>query len=416
MSKLAINGGEKAIPNRLPTILDSSGRSIGKEELRHLQEVIEAGSLSFLSGRKTAELEDAFKKLYGRNEAVAVSSGTAALHTAVIALNPEPGDEIILSPITDIGTAIPVISQLAVPVFADIDPATQNISPISVESLIGERTRAIIVTHIYGNPADMDAIMRIARKHDLIVIEDCAQALLATYKDKLCGTIGHIGCFSFQQSKHMTTGDGGMVIADSKELRGRDIRLCSDKGWPRSEGGRNHLFLAPNYHMTELQAAVGLAQLSKLEHMVAARTASGNHFLEMLDGLAVDPVWSMPETHGTYFFACFRLRPDYLTVSTVEVVKALQAEGVDGFLGYPGPKPLYRYPVIQDHKTFGSSGWPFTLSNLARNWDYSQPLCPEAEKACVETVCLWWNEKLTHTHLSQISDAIQKVLSAFKKE
>ena len=414
MSKLAIDGGPKAIPARLPTILDRTGRSIGAEEAQEVNDVLASGSLSFLSGKKTRAFEQAFSELYGREEAVAVSSGTAALHTAVLAVNPEPGDEIILSPITDMGTAIPVISQLALPVFADIDPATQNIDPGSVEALVGPRTKAIIVTHIYGNPADMDPIMEIARRHDLIVIEDCAQALLATYKGRLCGTIGHIGCFSFQQSKHMTTGDGGMVIADNKAVRDREIRLCADKGWPRSGGGRNHLFLAPNYHMTELQAAVGLAQLAKLDNMVQARTAAGDRLLSMLDGLPVDPVRGMPDTVGTYFFACFRLRPDALSVSTADTVAAMKAEGIDGFLGYPGPKPLYRYPVIQDHKTFGTSGWPFTLSGLDRNWDYTTPLCPAAEQACTETVCLWWNEHLSQEHLGQIHDAVEKVLTAYQ--
>ncbi|MFN7597916.1 MAG: DegT/DnrJ/EryC1/StrS family aminotransferase, partial [Cereibacter sp.] len=190
MSTLAIHGGPKAIQGVLPSFRDASGRSFGEEEIAALTEVIRSGRLSFLTGPKTAEFERAFAQKYGVRNAVAVANGTAALHTAVTYLNPEPGDEIILSPITDIGTAIPIVAQLSIPVFADVDPATQNLDPASIERNITVRTRAIIVTHIYGNPADMDAIMAIARQHNLFVIEDCAQAHLAYYKGRLCGTIG----------------------------------------------------------------------------------------------------------------------------------------------------------------------------------------------------------------------------------
>lgn len=414
-SPLAIDGGSPVIPERLPSIRDASGRSLGTEELEQLREVITSGSLSFLYGRKTAEFEAAFAALYGVESAVSVSSGTAALHTALLYLNPEPGDEVILSPITDMGTAIPVLSQLAVPVFADVDPRTQSLDPASVEERITERTRAIIVTHIYGNPADMDAIMAIAARHGLFVIEDCAQALLATDRGRLCGTIGDIGCFSFQQSKHMTTGDGGMVIAREDGRFGRALRQCADKGWPRDKGGRDHLFLAPNYHMTELQAAVGVAQLNKLPGMVERRIRSAERLTAALAGVDVEPIAIRAETQGTFFFYGFRLAPERLRVPVTQVMKALTAEGIDGFVGYPGPIPLYKYPVIREHKTFGTSGWPFTLA-AARNWNYADEICPVAEKACRETVCMWWTEGFGDDHPGEIAAAIAKVVAAYGQQ
>lgn len=409
MSSLAIDGGKPAIEGPLPSVRNALGRSLGEEELALLKEVIESGSLSFLYGSKTQQFESEFAQMYGVQQAVSVSSGTAALHTAVLYLNPEPGDEIILSPVTDIGTAIPILAQLAVPVFADVDPHTQNMDPNSIEANITPRTRAIIVTHVYGNPADMDAIMAIARRHDLFVIEDCAQSLLATYKGKLCGTIGNIGCFSFQQSKHMTTGDGGMVIANEDDRFGRALRLCADKGWPRNKPGRDHLFLAPNYHMTELQAAVGLAQLGKLRKMVDARMRSAAEVTAHLQGVDVAPIHILPDTAGVFFYYSFRLPAERLKAPIPHVMKALLAEGIDGFIGYPGPKPLYKYPVIKDRLTFGTSGWPFTLSG-ARNWNYDDDLCPVAEKACRETVCMWWNERFTAQHTEMIAEAIRKVV------
>ncbi|MEX3975884.1 DegT/DnrJ/EryC1/StrS family aminotransferase [Paraburkholderia caribensis] len=415
MKKLAIDGGDKAIISPLPTFRDASGRSLGSEEIEQLKEVIESGSLSFLSGSKTGEFERKFATLYGVKTAVSVSSGTASLHTAVSYLNPEPGDEILVSPITDMGSIIPILAQLAVPVFVDVDPETQNMDAAKLEAAITSRTKAIIVTHIYGNPADMDAIMEVANRHNLFVIEDCAQAHLATYKGRLCGTIGHVGCFSFQQSKHMTTGDGGMVISNEDNRFGRELRQCSDKGWPRNKGGRDHLFLALNYHMTELQAAVGIAQLHKLQKMVDARRSSAFKLTELLEGSRVTPTKILPATTATFFFYTFRINPEDISVSTADFVKALVAEGIDCFLGYPGKMPLYRYPVIKDALTFGSSGFPYSLPGVENGARHRQPSCPEAEKACVETVCIWWNECLTREHVEQIAAAIRKVRSAYAR-
>ncbi|MBY5419980.1 aminotransferase class V-fold PLP-dependent enzyme [Rhizobium leguminosarum bv. viciae] len=414
MQHLAINGGPRAIEATLPSFRDASGRTFGQEELDALNEVIKSGKLSFLTGTKTAEFERAFAERFGVKHAVAVANGTAALHTAVTYLNPEPGDEIILSPVTDVGTVIPIIAQLAIPVFADVDPITQNIDAASIEMNITSRTRAIMVTHVYGHPADMDAIMAVARKHDLFVIEDCAQAHLAYYKGKLCGTIGDIACFSFQQSKHMTTGDGGMVISNEDERFGRGIRHCSDKGWPRERGGRDHLFLATNYHMTELQAAVGVEQLKKLDQFVSDRITAADRLTELLSDVAISPVLPLAGTVGVYFFYSFRLDPSKLSVPINDVMKALVAEGIDGFIGYPGQTPLYKYPVVREHKTFGQSGFPFTLPN-ARQIDYSSNLCPDAEQACRETVCMWWTDRMKEHHLQQIASAIRKVVSAYLK-
>lgn len=413
MNHLAMNGGPKAIEEPLPSFRDHSGRSLGDEEIAELTDVIRSGALSFLTGRKTAAFERGFADLLGVREAVAVANGTAALHAAVIYLNPEPGDEIILSPVTDIGTAIPIMAQLAVPVFADVDPATQNLTAATIEACLTSRTRAIIVTHVFGAPADMDPIMELAERRGLFVIEDCAQAHLATYKGRICGTIGHLGCFSFQQSKHMTTGDGGMVVANEDKRFGRELRLCGDKGWPRAKGGRDHLFLAPNYHMTELQAAVGLAQLKKLPAMVQARIDAADRLTARLAEVDVEPAAILPNSRGVFFYYAFRLDPTGLRAPVKEVMRAMSAEGIDGFIGYPGPIPLYRYPVIRERLTFGSSGWPFTLPGVTRNWDYSDSLCPEAEKACAETICMWWSEGLTAVHADQIGDAIEKVVTAY---
>lgn len=413
MNDLAINGGPKAIPEPLPSFRDHTGRTLGDEEIAELTETIRSGALSFLTGKKTGAFERGFADLLGVRDAVAVANGTAALHTALIYMNPEPGDEVILSPVTDIGSAIPIMAQLAIPVFADVDPRTQNITAATIEACISPRTRAIVVTHVFGAPADMDPILELAARRGLFVIEDCAQAHLATYKGRLCGTMGNLGCFSFQQSKHMTTGDGGMVVSNEDMRFGRALRLCSDKGWPRAKGGRDHLFLAPNYHMTELQAAVGIAQLRKLPSMVQARVDAARHLTSRLSGIDVEPVAILPDCRGVFFYYSLRLAPERLRAPVKDVMRALSAEGIDGFIGYPGPVPLYRYPVIRERMTFGSSGWPFTLPGVARNWNHADALCPEAEKACAETICMWWSEAITDQHADWIAAAIRKVVTAY---
>jgi len=412
---LAIDGGPAVISQPLPTFRDHSGRSVGKLELEQLTEVINSGCLAYICGTRVGEFETAFSEILGTRYAVAASSGTAAIHAAIIYLNPEPGDEIIVSPITDMGGVIPVMSQLAIPVFVDIDPFDQNIDVANIEAAITPRTRAIIVTHIYGSPADMDPIMELAERYDLFVIEDCAQAHLASYKGRIVGSIGHMGCFSFQQSKHMTTGDGGMVVSNEDERFGRKLRECTDKGWPRDKGGRDHLFLAPNYHMTELQAAVGLAQLTKLEQMVAARQESAQQLAGLIGefpGLRV--LGNRDGCTQTWFFFVFTVDLDKFSVDGGTFAQALVAEGIDCFNGYPGNIPIYKYPVIKDGKTFGSSGWPFTFQDADECADFEGELCPLAEEACRQTMVIWWNEALTSEHAELMAQAVAKVVNAYK--
>ncbi|MFH1616499.1 MAG: DegT/DnrJ/EryC1/StrS family aminotransferase [Planctomycetota bacterium] len=414
-TKLAINGGRAVIQTALPTIKNRSGRLIGDEELRLVSEVIKSGNLAYIYGDKVNKFERRFADILGVKNAVAVSSGTAALHTAMIYLNPNPGDEILVSPVTDMGSVIPILYQQAVPVFVDIDPLTQNMDPRYIEDNISPRTKGIIVTHIYGSPADMDSIMEIADRHNLFVIEDCAQAHMTEYCGKLVGTLGHIGCFSFQQSKHITTGDGGIVISNEDNRFERGLRQCFDKGWPRHKPGRDHYFLAPNYHMTELQAAVGLAQIEKYNISIDARRRSA----AMLDTLLasediITPVATLPNCKQTYFYYCFTVDLPRLKVEGQEIADALTAEGLYTELGYPGPIPLYLYPVIKDKQTFGSSAWPFNSPNARKIWNYEQGLCPLAEKACKETIVVPWNEGLKDKDVELIARAIIKIIDNYK--
>src|SRR2546427_490551 len=217
-------------PLTLPSDQEASGRTLGDEEIALAAEAIRSGTLTSTKGTFVKRLERRFAELLGVRHAWACASGTAAVHTAVAAINPEPGDEIVTSPITDMGALAPILYQGAIPVFADVAPQTYNISAETIEPCLSPRTKAIVVTHLFGNPVDMGRVMDLARSRKIPVIEDCAQAFLASHDDRLVGTFGAIGCFSLQQGKHMTTGEGGLVTTDDPELA-RRMFLFINKAW-----------------------------------------------------------------------------------------------------------------------------------------------------------------------------------------
>ena len=256
---------------RLPSDQDSSGRNFGEEELAFLQEVIESGTLTATKGRMVKSLRRGVCAHARRPSCDACSSGTAAIHAAVAALDPEPGDEIITTPITDMGALAPILYQGAIPVFADVDPRTGNVTADTIAARLSDRTRASSSRTCSAILARWARSWRWPTGTALPVVEDCAQAYLATSGGRTVGTIGTIGCFSLQQGKHITTGEGGLVVTNDDHLA-RRVRLFINKAWGYGDANPDHYFLALNYRMTELQGAVALAQLGKLE-IVGRRSA-----------------------------------------------------------------------------------------------------------------------------------------------
>ena len=247
--------------------------------------MIESGTLTSTKGPACATLEQRFAELLGAKHVIACSSGTAAVHCAIAAIDPEPGDEIVTTPITDMGAITPILYQGAIPVFADVDPLTCNVTAETIAARLSDRTKAIIVTHLFGNPCDMGPIIELARARGIPVIEDCAQAYLAREGGKLVGTHGAIGCFSLQQGKHITTGEGGLCVTNDADLA-RRMRLFVNKAWGYGDPNPDHYFLALNYRMTELQGAVALAQLDKLVWGVEQRRTMAAGLSEQIEGLA----------------------------------------------------------------------------------------------------------------------------------
>ncbi len=268
----------------LPSDQNSSGRTLGKEEIGLLSEAIGSGMLFSPKGTFVKQLEADFAKALGVGHAYACTSGTAAVHVAIAAVDPEPGDEIITTSITDMGALTPILYQGAIPVFADVDPLTCNVTAETIEARLSPKTKAIIVTHLFGSPCDMTPIMEIANSKGIPVIEDAAQAFGAEYQGQKIGTIGAIGCFSFQQGKHITTGEGGLVVSSDPDLA-RRVFLHINKAWGYGDQNPDHYFMALNYRMSELQGAVAAAQLPKLDSVVESRVATAAQLTEMLAGL-----------------------------------------------------------------------------------------------------------------------------------
>jgi dTDP-4-amino-4,6-dideoxygalactose transaminase len=414
MSTLARDGGPRVRETALPSVSSASGRTLGDEEIRALEEVIHSGKLNrtIAPESRAAAFERGFCEWLGVKEAVASTSGTSALHLAVAAIDPNPGDEIIVTPITDFGSVIPIIAQNAVPVFADVLPDTWCTDPESIRANITDRTRAIIVVHLFGQPADLDPILAIAAEHGIPVIEDCSQAYGATYKGRTVGTFGTLGCFSLQQSKHITSGDGGLTVTNDPDLA-RRMRLFSDKGWPREGEIRTHLFYGLNYRMTELQGAVALAQLPKLDGVIANRRRAGHLLEELLADVPGISVPALPENwESVYWLFPINVDTGVLNASVGELTAAIGAEGIPASAGYV--MPLYLTPALAEGKTYGDSHFPFDSHYTTRSYtDYTEGLCPVAESMSSRMFTVAINENYTDDDVRDIATAIAKVANAF---
>ena len=410
-TRLAIHGGEKTRTRSFPTVGDKSGRLIGEEEKKLVLEVLESGKLNRNNGTKVVEFEKHFAAKYGVKHAIASTSGTSALHVAVAALNLEPGDEIITTTITDMGSLIGILMQNLVPMFADVDRRTGNITAETIERVLSPRTRAIMPIHLFGQPCDMDPILDLARERKLYVIEDASQAHGAMHKGRLVGTMGDLGCFSFQQSKQMTTGDGGMTITNDDKLAER-ARLFADKAWPRGSG-RGHLFLAMNYRMTELQGAVGLAQLSKLDMILERRRRTAGLLTDLLrkaPGVNASFLYD-GVTHSWWIYS-LTIDEKRFEATPQKFAKALQAEGVPFGAGYI-PNPMFDYPVIKERATYGTSQIPWTLPQARPGITYRDEDVPNTLWFLSHTINMSWNEGITEDDVRDIAAAIEKVARWF---
>ena len=393
---------------QLPADTDATGRGFGQEEMEFLRQVIESGTLTCTKGIQVKAFEKEFAARYGMPYCRAITSGTAAIHTAVAAIDPEPGDEIITSPVTDMGAITPILYQQAIPVFADVDPITLNVTAESVKQRITARTRAVIVTHLFGTPADMDGIMKVCGERGVKVIEDCAQAYLTMYNGRLLGTIGDIGCFSMQQGKHMSTGEGGMVIGSNPALN-RRMTLFSDKAWGYGDPKPDHYFLALNYRMTELQGAVARAQLQKVDSVVQRRQSTADRMTALCTGLPGIglPVPAPGSTH-VYWKYPLTIDPKVIKGGSDALGKALKERGIMSAPRYI-VKPAFECEVLAKQNTFGQSRSPYSDRERQDGVRivYDRNEYPGTVEGLERVVVLPWNEKYTDEHVNYIAAAVR---------
>jgi perosamine synthetase len=338
------------------------------EEMRAVAKVIRSGILTNKSGsgQQVTQFESSFASYVGSKFAIAVNSGTAALHAALLAAGVGQGDEVIVPSFTFVATAEMVALTGARPIFVDIEPTTYCIDPEEVEAAITSRTKAIIPVHLYGLAADMDPIMELADDHNLVVIEDAAQAVGAEYKDKRTGSLGHIGCFSFYGSKNMVTGEGGMITTDNREL--------ADTANIVRNHGENRLYqssmLGHNYRMPELEAAIGYVQLKKLPKFLEYRTKNAKALTEALVSVGDLQLPSEPSDrrHGWYVYTV-RLRGANAAKRN-RIVRRIRERRIDCQIYYP--RPVHLQPYYQ--RMFGSLKLPKT--ETAARQVFSLPIHP----------------------------------------
>jgi perosamine synthetase len=389
----------------LPSDQDITGRDLGLPELELLAQCIHSGTLTSTKGSFTKTLEERFAATLGVKKAHACASGTAAIHIALAAIDPNPADEVITTSITDMGALTPILYQGAIPVFAEVDPLSLNVTAKTIESRLSERTKAIIVTHLFGNPCEMGEIMELANSRNIPVIEDCAQSFLASYDGRYVGTFGAIGCFSMQQGKHMTTGEGGLVVSNNEALA-RRMFLLINKAWGYGDQNPDHYFIALNYRISELQGAVAVAQLDKLQSVVGRRAATAARLTTKLTGLpGIKTPQFASDTVHTFWKYCLNVDASFIKGGSVGLAKLLKDHGIACAPRYI-QKPAFMCEVFQKRRTFGTSQYPF---NLARPeaLDYSKSHFPLTYKALEDVLVLPWNELYTYEHVQYIADAIQ---------
>lgn len=420
MAILAINGGEA-----VRTALFPAYNTIGKEEKEAVMNVLDTGNLSqflgayhsdFLGGPNVREFENSWAKTLNVKHAVSVNSNTSGLFTSMGAIGIKPGDEVIVSPYSMSASAITPLLYGGIPVFADVDPVTYCMSPESIEANITPNTRAILIVHIFGHPADMDSIMAIARKHKLYVIEDCAQAPMAKYKGEYVGTIGDLGIFSLNYHKHIHTGEGGVITSNNTKLIERCQMIRNHAENIVGPAGVEDLtnMIGFNFRMTEIECAIGIQQLKKLPGLLAERIKNVTYLNEKL---AKFPALELPQTLDndsvhTYYVHPIKFKKEIAGVHRNTFVKALNAELPSAYLRETAPllgagyvKPLYLQPIFQQ-----KAAWAYDHPDANTAINYPQGLCPITEK-------MHFEELFTHEFMRpgmSIQD-LDDVVKAFQK-
>lgn len=356
---------------------------IGQEEIDAVVEAMKRGEISGSFGKAIPEFENGFAKYCGAQFGVAVSSGTTALHLAASAIGIQPGDEVLVSACTNIATALAVYHHGGIPVPVDSESHTWNLNLDLVESLITPKTKAIIPVHIYGHPVDMPRLLRIAEKHGLYVIEDCAESHGATAHGRMTGSFGDIGCFSFYANKIITTGEGGMLVTDDKELADR-VRLLRNLAFttPRFR----HELAGYNFRMTGFQAAMGTAQLKKIERFIEAKRRLAATYNRYLEGVAGIQTPAEEKWARNVYWMYGILVDGRFGISRDQLMQALAQSGIETRTFFC---PMNLQPFLRSQK------------------GYREVSCPVAERLWEQGLYLPSGTQVTEKQIRWITDKIK---------
>jgi len=362
------------------------------QEILAVKEVLESGR--YADGPKAKEFEDNFSNYIGTKRGISISSGTASLHLSLIACGIKPGDEVIVPPLTFFATVEAVLHQGAIPVFADIDAKTFCLDPEDFERKISKKTKAVIPVHFFGMPAEMGPILEIAKKHNLFVIEDCAQAHGAEYKGKKVGSFGDVNCWSFYATKNMTTGEGGMVTTNNEELADKISALKNHGMTNRND----HVLLGYNCRMSEIHAAIGIVQLKKLDQFNEKRNRISKRLIDELSSISWLEASFVPDYVKHAFFWCpFKVKEDVIKMTGKEIRDELMKRGLEVRHRYTSP--LYTQPVLQENNFNGL---------VPHKVDYSNIHLPNVEAVAGKIIGLPNHPGLSDDDVSQIISIIKQ--------
>ena len=379
-------------------------KPLADNELAPLIEVAKSGLFSRYTSDYVKEVEKEIASYYQTQHAVTCTSGTAALHGCLTALDFEPGSEIIVTPVADIGVVLPIIYENLIPVFADIDPETYNISIESVQKLITNKTRAIIAVHLAGSPADLDGFQALCEQRNIVLLEDFSQAHGAKWHEKKVGSIGLMGYASFQQSKQITCGEGGVIVTDDPDLAYRAL-IGVDKGWQRERPLEDRLyeFLAPNVRFNALQAAVLQPQLRRLDTLIDKKRALADILYNALSDCHDHVVPQRILDGGYHSYYSFPLYVKHDQAYRDKLVRTMDQDfQVRCAYGYANPVPLYMcVNALSDPKKYGKG-----LNYASR--DYPPGLCPNAEKLLTKSFLLPFNENFSEEDMTEIATRLKK--------
>jgi perosamine synthetase len=417
--KLAILGGKPVFNNKLPIT-----NNIGDEEKKAVMRVMDRGILSgfvarwderFYGSIEVKNFEKNFGDKFGVKHAVSFNSATTALHGAIAAAGIGPGDEVITSPYTMSATPSSVLMNQAVPIFADIDEKTFCLDPDDVEKKITSRTKAILTVNLFGHPSDFDKLLSIAEKHNLILIEDNAQSPGAIYNNKITGSIGHMGVFSYNFHKTMQCGEGGVLITnnDNYAFRAQLLRnhgeVVVDEMDDNDARKQSTILLGNNYRLSELHAAISNEQLKKLEFLTEERIKLANYLTEKLKKIpGLIPAYVQDGCKHVYYVYPIKFDSKVWGVPRSVFAKALKAEGAPITEGYV--KPLYLIPMYQRLNVYNKTSYPFNLCNRDAS-SYSKGICPVVERMyekelLLTNICRY---PLTKEHIDLFISAIEKI-------